>query len=775
MPDKQVQLSTDFSAGEIGPRLGGRLDTGIFRKGASKIRNMIVQEDGGITKRTGSKKIKETLDYDAQADEWAGKKSRIISAVLGQNRPYIIELYDQKLRFSNADDNLTDGIDDLRPPEIGISRIIGSNLEDDQIDDYPDDANHNYIEADNKMYASWLLDPKYADTTEYPNSDKIVMFKLEGGDVNETDLYEVQFSVNGQDWYGSETFQDDGVFIIRPNQRAVYRDAQSISNEVNMVPLGNNSWWTDLGQFPNKYLTVTVTGPLQTTTDGFSISVGYVSSGYYLFAQLPDDISWSTESAVYVRIRNYSKSTAYKSFLWTKDAGDDPRYQRKTTPSGDQDKLLDVYTYRFSGWGEYARAAMYQDLTYARDTWSWSGKTWYSGQTYLIWSSIEDSIGEETIYTSDAIITAPWTEDEIFQVKYVQIGADIVMTHPHHQVYLLRISSGLPQLTELIISNPPSDLNIGPSPGPEENDTYPTCCTYFQGRLWLAGTVRTPNKVWVSKPGEYFDFEQNPDIGDASGFEFTINSQRANTILWMEGRTDLILGTSSAEWRVSGPNGLVTPSGIFANRQTTFGSANIQGKLINDAMFFVQRDSRKYREYLYTNEGQAYLSPDITMYAKHLTDSGIVDTAYAQDPDNMFYSVLANGKLATCTYNKAKQVLAWTLHETDGDYESVAIIPGVALEDDVWVSVRRGGKRYIERFAPRENNSAGDAVYMDSYVTKFAPGSTTFDGLDHLEGKEVYSVIDGEYFPLKTVENGQIELDQIGNVVHVGLPFTQQS
>lgn len=50
----------------------------------------------------------------------------------------------------------------------------------------------------------------------------------------------------------------------------------------------------------------------------------------------------------------------------------------------------------------------------------------------------------------------------------------------------------------------------------------------------------------------------------------------------------------------------------------------------------------------------------------------------------------------------------------------------------------------------------------------------TFRPLDHIEGKEVAILSDGNIVEGKTVTNGAITLDTPGAVVHIGLPFTSQ-
>ena len=50
--------------------------------------------------------------------------------------------------------------------------------------------------------------------------------------------------------------------------------------------------------------------------------------------------------------------------------------------------------------------------------------------------------------------------------------------------------------------------------------------------------------------------------------------------------------------------------------------------------------------------------------------------------------------------------------------------------------------------------------------------SAITSGLEHLEGEEVYAVVDGAVSPIRKVKNGRVELDSPGTIVHVGLPYS---
>lgn len=50
--------------------------------------------------------------------------------------------------------------------------------------------------------------------------------------------------------------------------------------------------------------------------------------------------------------------------------------------------------------------------------------------------------------------------------------------------------------------------------------------------------------------------------------------------------------------------------------------------------------------------------------------------------------------------------------------------------------------------------------------------SAVTSGLSHLEGEEVWAVVDGAISPKRKVEGGKVKLDSPGTIVHIGLPYT---
>lgn len=198
--------------------------------------------------------------------------------------------------------------------------------------------------------------------------------------------------------------------------------------------------------------------------------------------------------------------------------------------------------------------------------------------------------------------------------------------------------------------------------------------------------------------------------------------------------------------------------------------------IFGNIMFF-QKSGEKFRNYHYSQEGQGYMSEDLTLQAEHILRGGIVDFAYQQDPDPIIWIVRKDGQLVGLTYDPSLGITGFHRHITDGKVESVTIRPS-ANEDIITISVKRtvGGvtKHYIETFEARYHEKQEDFFFVDSGITAIGTDITTVTGLDHLEGCEVAVCVDGKVHPNRTVTGGAITLQdgEAGNKIHVGLPYT---
>lgn len=287
---------------------------------------------------------------------------------------------------------------------------------------------------------------------------------------------------------------------------------------------------------------------------------------------------------------------------------------------------------------------------------------------------------------------------------------------------------------------------------------YPVSVAFHQDRLIVGGSRDLPNRLWFSRSGDLYNFDKGTGLDDEA-IEFAILSDQVNAIRNVFSGRHLQVFTSGAEWMVTGDP--LTPANVQIRRQTRVGSVigrNIQPVDVDGATLFVARNRQELREFVYTDVEQAYQATDLALVSRHI----IVDPV-DQDFDQLrrlLFIVREDGKLATLTVYRGEQVAAWTLHETDGLVQAVAVVG-----DSVYLLVERGGAHLIELF--------DDALNLDSALTGSSPTPTLiWSGLDHLNGKTVSILADGVVQAEKIVSGGSVTLDEPAREVEIGLPYT---
>jgi hypothetical protein len=286
--------------------------------------------------------------------------------------------------------------------------------------------------------------------------------------------------------------------------------------------------------------------------------------------------------------------------------------------------------------------------------------------------------------------------------------------------------------------------------------------------------------------GDRIVAEPGDDPLDDDAVEITLSAQRGGRICFLAPRDKLWIGASSGEWTVSGSslNTPVTPGGIKANREGTFGASKVPPCQAGPAILYVQRSGKKVREMAYRLESDAYTSRDITLLAAHLGEAGITQLAYVQEPDPMLYCVRADGVLLAMTYLPEQDVCAFARIVTNGAVEAACAVFNQSLyRDELWLVVRRNvtingqsvGRRFIETLEPGFPETAQDtsaAFFVDAGMSYSGPAVRELTGLAHLAGSKVQILADGAVLPEQTVApDGSIRLDREASQVHAGLGY----
>lgn len=305
---------------------------------------------------------------------------------------------------------------------------------------------------------------------------------------------------------------------------------------------------------------------------------------------------------------------------------------------------------------------------------------------------------------------------------------------------------------------------------------YPGAVSYFEQRRTFAGTVNKPNNFWATRSGTESAMSYSLPIRDDDRISFRVAARESNTIRHIVPLSQLLLLTSSAEWRVTSVNSdAITPTTISVKPQSYIGASNVQPVIVNNTLLYGAARGGHIRELAYNWQASGFITGDLSMRSAHLFDGyDVVDMAYSKAPLPVAWFVSSSGNLLGLTYVPEQQVGAWHWHDTDGVFESCAVVAEGA-DDVLYAVIGRtiGGvsKRYIERQRPRRFAELEDAFFVDCGLTYSGAPADVISGLDHLEGKTVGVLADGCVHPQRVVSGGSITLDREYSKVHVGLPI----
>lgn len=302
---------------------------------------------------------------------------------------------------------------------------------------------------------------------------------------------------------------------------------------------------------------------------------------------------------------------------------------------------------------------------------------------------------------------------------------------------------------------------------------YPSCGCFFEERLYAAGTYDSPQTLWASAVGDYNNFILGSR--DDDGLSFTLSSNSMDAIHWMSAWRIILIGTAGGLWRLMGAtiNEPITPTSFSVRKEIAFGTSAWQPVTTSVAVLCADKRRKRIVEIAYNFELDSYVSQDMQILSDHINLSGVKCFDLQEHPDLILWCVLDDGTLTGMTYQRTHEVVAWHRHITDGQYESVCVIPG-PQSDQVWVVVKRQiegiWRRYIEYFDLDDRNLA-DTTCLDSWLPYSGQPTRLLSGLSHLNGKAVRVLGDGVDLGEYVVTNGSIQLDKEVSQAVVGLPY----
>lgn len=347
------------------------------------------------------------------------------------------------------------------------------------------------------------------------------------------------------------------------------------------------------------------------------------------------------------------------------------------------------------------------------------GVAQYTSSTDFEPQNIEFGIsGDDVPYE----IVTNFDEAVLEKIQYTQSADTLYLVHPDHAPSTLT-RTGHTNWSWATTS-------VSSTPASWATTSYPSSVIFFENRLWLAYF----QTLWASKSGDYDNFTQATGTpADDDSMEYTILSNYVNKIQWLSSGKIMVVGTAGGEYKVSASEleDAITPTNIRIVKQSSYGSAYVMPLTIRDVVIYLQRSGRKIREFAYVFERDTYVSPDLTVLAEHITQSGIKYMTYQQEPSSIVWAVRYDGDLIGMTYSREEETIAWHHHQTAGVFESAAVIPAIVghTYEELWVIVQREindvDRRYIEVMHTQFGHGGEGIAGQDGTITVIP--ATTFE------------------------------------------------
>lgn len=312
---------------------------------------------------------------------------------------------------------------------------------------------------------------------------------------------------------------------------------------------------------------------------------------------------------------------------------------------------------------------------------------------------------------------------------------------------------------------------------------YPRCVGFFQDRLVLASNNLYPYALWMSRSGDYYNFsveKADGKVTDDSAIMLSLVNRKEYNIKHVIAFTDLIIFTDGNEWLISGSS-TVTPTTVNPRVQSSRGCEDAEPILVGGRIVYVQRRGTAVRDFAYSYDTDNYDGPDLTILAKHLTEScQLIDSAYEQDPNSMLFFVTTTGKINALTYVADQKVYAWSQLETKGCFESVVnLVSGP--RDTVYTVVKRNINGTERRFIEYFTDIPDTEDWMDYLMVdcggewRGTEHTKTLTGFGRFAGEKVDVLADGDvYRDILVSDDGTITLEKAVSKANVGLRYTSE-
>lgn len=299
------------------------------------------------------------------------------------------------------------------------------------------------------------------------------------------------------------------------------------------------------------------------------------------------------------------------------------------------------------------------------------------------------------------------------------------------------------------------------------NVSWPSAVVLSDGRLWWSGQDR----IWGSVSDAFDSFDEETE-GDSGPISRSISTGGVNDTKWMMSLQRLIVGTEGAVCTVksSSLDEPLTPTNFGIRDSSTTGVAALDPIKIDTRGIFVERAGNALMELTFDGSVSDYRATQISKLTTDLFGSGVKSISVQRRPDTRIWIILLDGSCVSMVYEPDQEVLAFIPVITDGDFESVAVLPDL-IQDRVYFSIKRtingSDVRYIEKMAlDSEVKPSTLCKTVDAFASGTnTPASMTLAVGTHLIGESVVVWADGAPLWASYGVPAQFTVDGSGEII----------
>lgn len=305
---------------------------------------------------------------------------------------------------------------------------------------------------------------------------------------------------------------------------------------------------------------------------------------------------------------------------------------------------------------------------------------------------------------------------------------------------------------------------------------WPTAVAIWNERLILGKDAT----VYGSVVGDYENFAERNSDGDVTkdmGFRVTLPDP--NRIVWLAADRQLLIGTARREY-ICGPASsgeAFGPGNVTIQTQSKHGCKAARPLDAHDKVLFIQRAGRKLRELSYDALRDRYHAPDLTRFAEHIGQPGLVELAWQQEPEGLVWAVRGDGSLAAMTYDPEQQVMGWSRRILGGGMQAkslTCISDPEGVRSQLWLSIEtKEGDHWILRQEKiwETGDDQKDAFFVDAGLSHDGE-PVTGGSVPHLAGKTVQVLADGKPHPdIIVAADGAWTIGYAASKVQLGFGF----